>query len=290
MLNNDLKTLLDYMRESLINSSDTLIEAYETCECLKRLQNTDASVNRQYLVLKQSTERLLSGKSNEKEAEPAVQDDEQAMIQKYKSDLDDLMNTLDDIELAHLQRKEALGGCCKLANKLKSKFKFVESKYETLSRQVAALKFESYVYRELWMERQRTSGEDSLAAASTSSASRSTSTSSLAEECDIGAFSASTSSASSSSSMMSNNDENLLHMDEFEIFDSNSSDDDSSESSNGWCFNRNYLLEHRLQERLWVILRKCPRTRGTETVGLPPEVSPNYGPNQPTQVEIVSQY
>jgi len=251
LLKDDLRTLVEYMRESLIQSSDTLIEAYETCECLKRLEKTETSISRQYTAMRESTQNLLNkdkkSKTNDDNNEETKQrDEEQARMDKYKSDLDELMNTLDDIELCHLQRKETLGGCCKLAAKLKSKFKFVESKYETLSRQVAALKFESYVYRELWAEKLRSDQQHS--ASNMRSASRSTSTSSLVDvDCDVSSqcprdefIVIGASSSSSSSSMMSNHEhqndtvEHLIPLiDEFDLSDSNStssSDDDASSS------------------------------------------------------------
>lgn len=200
--------------------------------------------------MRESTQNLLnkdkSSKSSNDDNDEKQRDEEQARMDKYKSDLDELMNTLDDIELCHLQRKETFGGCCKLAAKLKSKFKFVESKYETLSRQVAALKFESYVYRELWAEKLR-SDQQQQSASNMRSASRSTSTSSLVDvDCDVSSqcqrdefIVIGASSSSSSSSMMSNHEQNdtVEHLipliDEFDLSDSNStssSDDDASSS------------------------------------------------------------
>ena len=51
--------------------------------------------------------------------------------------MDELMHTLDDIELQHLQRKDQLSIKNKFCNKLKSKFKFIESKYDMLNKQIA---------------------------------------------------------------------------------------------------------------------------------------------------------
>ena len=43
----DMKKLLDYMRESLINSSDTLFEAYETCQTLIGLEHAETNFQKQ---------------------------------------------------------------------------------------------------------------------------------------------------------------------------------------------------------------------------------------------------
>lgn len=156
MFKSDLKTLLEYMRESLLNSGDTLIETYETCEVIKKLELTQGSFTRTNVQLKASSQvnRPHDDDTAEQQQQSTTMTDEQRQIDQYKHDLDELMHTLDDIELQHLQRKELLNTKTKFVQKLKSKFKFIENKYDTLNRQVSNLKFESYVYRQLWQEKQ----------------------------------------------------------------------------------------------------------------------------------------
>ena len=196
----DMKILLDYMRESLINSADTLIEAYETCQTLKSLDQIENQFQKQNNQMKSTTAVLIkglqrvqrlstdsNGSSNANTNQPHHQDeedddhdhdydhdndeesatsklekqltDEQLQFNKYKQEMDELMHTLDDIELQHLQRKDQLSIKNKFCNKLKSKFKFIESKYDILNKQIASLKYESYVYKELYTEKKRSSLE-----------------------------------------------------------------------------------------------------------------------------------
>lgn len=184
----EMKSLVEYMRESLVNSSDTLIDAYESCRVLRSLHHVENSFNKQNTSLKASTQALLGNRSNEKkttisesegstekrqdfkltvlnedEDEDQVNDDDQdnqeseysKQIEKFQSEMNELMHTLDDIELQHLQRKELLYSQTKSLDKLRSKFKFIESKYVSLSKRVAGLKHESYLYKRLWYEKKR---------------------------------------------------------------------------------------------------------------------------------------
>lgn len=181
----DMKILLDYMRESLINSADTLIEAYETCQTLKSLDHIENQFQKQNNQMKSTTSVLIkslqrvqqlntdstpSTNNNIKQHQDEDDDnddeesstklekqltDEQLQFNKYKQEMDELMHTLDDIELQHLQRKDQLSIKNKFCNKLKSKFKFIESKYDMLNKQIASLKYESYVYKELYTEKKR---------------------------------------------------------------------------------------------------------------------------------------
>lgn len=175
----DMKRLIDYMKEALINSSDTLMEAFETCKVLKSLEQVEKNAQKQNSNLKNSTKNLLSYKndSNIKQNDKntynltVIEDDdnnkqdeigkkltdEQIQFNKYQAEMDELMHVLDDIELQHLQRKDQLTSKTKFINKLKSKFKFIENKYETLNKQITNLKYESYIYKELWHEKQRSS-------------------------------------------------------------------------------------------------------------------------------------
>ena len=59
----EMKFLVEYMREALVNSSDTLIEAHETCGILRALQNAENSVDKQFLSLKTSTSALIKATS-----------------------------------------------------------------------------------------------------------------------------------------------------------------------------------------------------------------------------------
>ncbi len=56
---NDMKKLIDYMRESLLNSSDTLIEAYETCQTLKGLEHMENNFQKQNSQMKSTTSVLI---------------------------------------------------------------------------------------------------------------------------------------------------------------------------------------------------------------------------------------
>ena len=136
------------------------------------------------------------------------------------------MQTLDDIELQHLQRKDLLTNRSKFFNKLKAKFKFIANKHETLNQQILNLKYESSVYKQLWEEKQHVSSssdanrasslnESSNYSCSSSSnscecretiSSRSSSTSSLADDSDQANESSSSDASSSSSSISSNQD------------------------------------------------------------------------------------
>ena len=60
----DMKRLLDYMRESLINSSDTLIEAYETCHILKALENVENNFQKRNSQMKLTTFHLVKDPSD----------------------------------------------------------------------------------------------------------------------------------------------------------------------------------------------------------------------------------
>ena len=181
----DMKKLLDYMRESLINSSDTLIEAYETCQALKNLEQIQNNLQRQNTQMRLMTNTLIkNNKTSTNEDEESRSDeseessnscndesddsdsenakilrkqlsDEQLQFNKYKKDMDDLMHILDEIELQHLQRKDQLNSKIKFFNKLKNKFKFIETKYDVLNKQIASLKYESYVYKQLLDEKDR---------------------------------------------------------------------------------------------------------------------------------------
>jgi len=168
---NDMKKLIDYMRESLLNSSDTLIEAYETCQTLKGLEHMENNFQKQNSQMKSTTSVLIkslertnntnnNNKEEEEEEEEGINfekqlNDEQLQFDKYKQEMDELMHILDDIELQHLQRKDQLATKTKFCNKLKSKFKFIENKYDTLNKQISNLKYESYVFKELHSEKKR---------------------------------------------------------------------------------------------------------------------------------------
>ena len=60
LFNSDMKRLLGYMKESLQNSSDTLIEAYETCRVLKSIEQAEASMAKHNASMKHSTSSLLN--------------------------------------------------------------------------------------------------------------------------------------------------------------------------------------------------------------------------------------
>jgi hypothetical protein len=220
----DVKKLLDYMRDSLLNSIDTLIEAYETCQVLKSLESIENKVQKQNanlnhtfnILIEQANGSTRNDKQNntiknrqngdvnnlndEKDEEDGAEDElsrtlkaEQEMIDKYKREMEELMHTLDDIEVQHLHRKELHVKKDKFLGKLKSKFKFIENKYDLLNKQVTHLKYESDVYKQLWLEKQRSSMKElkeekhsyenscKSSSLSPSSSSRSSSTSSLSD-------------------------------------------------------------------------------------------------------------
>ncbi len=54
-----MKKLLDYMRDALISSSDTLIEAYETCHILKTLETIENNFQKQNSQMKLTTSSLI---------------------------------------------------------------------------------------------------------------------------------------------------------------------------------------------------------------------------------------
>lgn len=176
LFKSDMKKLLDYMREALINSSDTLIEAYETCHVLKALENIENNFQKQNSQMKLTTSNLTRNSENSSlddqsrygELKNNADDseltelnkqlsEEQELFNNYKEEMDDLMHTLDDIELQHLQRKDQLTTKTKFFNKLKNKFKFIETKYDKLNKNIADLKYESYIFKKLWLEKQHCS-------------------------------------------------------------------------------------------------------------------------------------
>lgn len=171
LFKSDMKKLLDYMREALINSSETLIEAYETCHILKTLETIENNFQKQHMQMKVTTSNLTRKNPSETAdslelEENKVEDltelskqlsEEQVMFDTYKEEMDDLMHTLDDIELQHLQRKDQLTTKTKFFNKLKNKFKFIESKYDKLNKKIADLKYESYIFKRLCEEKRHVS-------------------------------------------------------------------------------------------------------------------------------------
>lgn len=263
LFKSDMKKLLDYMREALINSSETLIEAYETCHILKTLETIENNFQKQNSHMKLTTSNLIksSGDSpldndqtsryNKNHNNNEIRNDfdesedsevsklnkqlsdEQALFNNYKEEMDELMHTLDDIELQHLQRKDQLTTKTKFFNKLKNKFKFIENKFDKLNKQIADLKHESHIFKKLLIEKQHSSSSDqsdsnlecniytkqssvlsslsTALSASSSSSSRSSSTSSLSDcvgdiissnnEINHSSESSSKSSSSSSSSL-----------------------------------------------------------------------------------------
>ncbi|CAF0729272.1 unnamed protein product [Brachionus calyciflorus] len=136
LFKNEMKKLVEYMRESLVNTSDTLMEAFETCEVLKRI-NLSLNINSS---LCQDSDEL---------------DDEKIAIKNFQSEMENLLLVMDEIELQHLERKKILSKKSKFFTKLKSKLKYIEQKYETLRKNITNLKYESFVYKQLWLERQR---------------------------------------------------------------------------------------------------------------------------------------
>lgn len=165
----DMRKLLDYMKEALMNSSDTLIEAYETCHVLKSLEKIENSFYKQNVIMKNSTSNLIRDEAtkfdtskilNRHEEKNDEDNSDDQTFNKYKYEMDELIHTLDDIELQHLQRKDQLTSRTKFFNKLKSKFKFIETKYALLNRQCANLRQESVVYKQLWEEKQLSESYD----------------------------------------------------------------------------------------------------------------------------------
>ena len=59
LFKSDMKKLLDYMRDALIGSSDTLIEAYETCHILKTLETIENNFQKQNTQMKLTTSSLV---------------------------------------------------------------------------------------------------------------------------------------------------------------------------------------------------------------------------------------
>ena len=157
----DMRKLVDYMRDALVNTSDTIIEAYEACQVLKSLEKIENSFQKQNSSLKNSTSSLQASSKSERDANSFKKlsrqlNEEEQRFNKYKCEMDELMHTLDDIELQHLQRKDQLTSRTKFLNKLKSKFKFIETKYDLLNKQCMNLKQESDVYKQIWAEKQLT--------------------------------------------------------------------------------------------------------------------------------------
>ena len=60
----DMRKLLDYMRDALVNSGDTLIEAYEACQVLKSLEKIENNMQKQHVNMKHSTSNLLNAESS----------------------------------------------------------------------------------------------------------------------------------------------------------------------------------------------------------------------------------
>lgn len=238
----DMRQLLDYMREALVSSGDTLIEAYEACHVLKSLEKLENNTQKQYLNMKNSTSNLLKNNENpvndSKKTLNRQFDDDEAQFNNYKHEMDELIHILDDIELQHLQRKDQLTTKKKFFNKLKSKFKFIETKYDLLNRQCENLKEESNVYKQLYTEKQLTIASNSefinfcdkcstSSSLAPSTGSRSSSVSDLSEanqqlieqsdeyleELEDIAYSSS-SSSSSSSSLHQDEDEHFLLLEE----------------------------------------------------------------------------
>lgn len=190
MFREEMKKLTEYMRESLLNTSDTLIETFETCEILKRINEAESSC-------------LIQQQHNQNDD----LDDELIEIKKYQAETENLMLILDEIELQYLERKNFLHSKKKFINKLKSKLKSIEEKYENLSKSVNNLKYESYVYKQLWLEKQRSQNEKS-ASLLTKSISRSSSASSLSDT------NPNSTSSSSSINCASDYDEDLDDLDD----------------------------------------------------------------------------
>ena len=178
----DMKKLIGYMRDALVNSYDTLIEAYETCHVLKLIEkllkqnnmchlelmngnkNKFSSIQ-QYLNCSDETMHSLSSSSesasestsssdnDDENGENGAYIDEQMQILKYKQEMENLMNTLDDIEVQYLQRKDQMQKRSKLFYQLKSKIKYIQNKFDNLNKEVNNLKYESCVYQHLLEEK-----------------------------------------------------------------------------------------------------------------------------------------
>ena len=183
-----MKKLISYMKDALINSYDTLIEAYETCHVLKLIEKLLKQNNNSHLELinenrnnsfinsiqqylnddnlstsssssSSSASASASSSDNDEVEEEDADDkrsiyvDEQMQILKYKQDMENLMNTLDDIEVQYLQRKDQMQKKSKLFYQLKSKIKSIENKFDSLSKEVNNLKYESCVYKDLLEEK-----------------------------------------------------------------------------------------------------------------------------------------
>ncbi len=171
LFKSDMKKLLDYMRDALIATTDTLIEAYETCHILKSLDTVEASFHKQNTQMKLTTSGLVNARDTADDYDSELNElnkqlsDEQDLFNTYRDEMDELMHVLDEIELQHLQRKDQLTTKTKLFNKLKMKLKFVEGKYDKLSKKTSELKYESCVFKKLWAEKERCcarSGENGL--------------------------------------------------------------------------------------------------------------------------------
>ena len=176
----DMKKLIGYMKDALINSYDTLVEAYETCHVLKLIEKLLKQNNINHLELmnenrnsfssiqqylsnnddnasssssSSSASSASSASSSDNDEDEGVYVDEQMQIVKYKQDMENLMNTLDDIEVQYLQRKDQMQKKSKLFYQLKSKIKYIENKFENLSKEVNNLRYESCVYKHLLDEK-----------------------------------------------------------------------------------------------------------------------------------------
>jgi hypothetical protein len=156
----DVQKLIDYMKTSLITSYDTLIDAYDTCHVLKAIEriqtgfiNTDQATMQQQQDPNTLSTNVLHDDNNDND----VVLNEQIEFIKYKQDLENLMYALDEIEVQYLNRKDELARKSKLHAKLKNKLKHIETKYESLNKNVQKLKSESFVYKELVNERHRSS-------------------------------------------------------------------------------------------------------------------------------------
>jgi hypothetical protein len=165
----DMKKLISYMKDALINSYDTLIEAYETCHVLKLIekllkqnnishmqlmnQNKNSLGSIQQYLTDSDSEETMTSSADDDDDDDDEYIDEQMQIVKYKQEMDNLMNTLDDIEVQYLQRKDQMQKRSKLFYQLKSKIKYIENKYDCLSKNVNNLKYESCVYKNLFEEK-----------------------------------------------------------------------------------------------------------------------------------------
>jgi hypothetical protein len=251
----EMKNLVDYMRNALLNTAYTLIEAHETCQALKNFEQAYSSFNKQNTCLKNSSSKILNNNKNENNVvvdnDSIVFDengeiinrqkliDDQKQLEKYKQDLEDLMQTLDDIELQHLQRKDLVQLKTKQVQKLKSKLRFIEQKYDALSKKCAQMKCESYLLKRLYEEKKRIQLENqsSSGSACSKTASKTKIISLNNNNNHSSSCSLSPSSSSRSSSTTSLSDEGLLRYeligeeDEGELLDQQI-DDESASSFN----------------------------------------------------------